>query len=169
MWKVIESKDHTTLVEVQSYFGFLVTGWTKVGTPSLEQLNSVGKILARNVHDAGIHKERGARKKYYLEKLKEREDQCEYSLSRMKDSVARDSGECEAGPKHKQSDPVKNSVKLNEACDSSPRGRNHSSYRVTQCQGRHANVHEGSASAQRGGGVVNDLGRFRYIIRTYAN
>ena len=31
--KVIESKDHTTLVEVHSYFGFVVTGWTKFGTP----------------------------------------------------------------------------------------------------------------------------------------
>ena len=106
VWKVIESKDHTTSVEVQRHFGFLVTAWIKVGTPSLEQLNSVSKILNRNVHDAGIDKERGAWKKYYLDKLKEREDNGECSFSRMKDRVARDSEECKADLKHTQSDAV---------------------------------------------------------------
>ena len=38
----------------------------------------------------------GARKKYHLERLKEREDQWEYSFSRMKDRVARESEECKA-------------------------------------------------------------------------
>ena len=104
---MIESKDHTTLVEVQSYFGFLITTWTKVGTPSLEQLNSANKILDRNVHDAGIDKERGAWREYYLEKLKEREDRCESSLSRMKDGVACGSEEWKADLKHEQSAAVK--------------------------------------------------------------
>ena len=58
------------------------------------------------MHDADIDKERGAWKNYYLERFKEREDQCEYSLSRMKDRVARDSGECKADLKRKQSDAV---------------------------------------------------------------
>ena len=106
VWKVIESKDHTTVVEVQSYVGFVITAWTKVGTPSLQQLHSVSKVLYRIVHNTGIDKERGAWKKYYLERLREREDQCEYSLSRMKDRVARDSGECKADLKRKQSDAV---------------------------------------------------------------
>ena len=44
MRKVIERKDHTTLVEVQSYVGFVITPWTNIGTPSLQQLNSARKI-----------------------------------------------------------------------------------------------------------------------------
>ena len=107
MWKVIESKDHTTLVGVESYFAFVVAAWTKVGTPSLQQLNSVSKVFDRNVHNAGINKERGAWKKCYLGMLKEREDKCEYILSRMKDRVARDSEEYKADLKRKQSDAVK--------------------------------------------------------------
>ena len=107
VWKIFESKDHTTLVKVQIYFGFLATAWTKVGAPSLEQLNSASNILDRNVHDAGMDKERGAWKKYYIEKLKKREDQREYRLSRMKDRVARGREECKADLKHKQSEAIK--------------------------------------------------------------
>ena len=59
VWKVIESKDHTTLVEVQSYFGFVVTTWTKVGTPGSQQLNSVRKFLDRNVHKISASGQRG--------------------------------------------------------------------------------------------------------------
>ena len=45
MRKVIERKDHTTLVEVQSYVGFVITPWTNIGTPSLQQLNSARKSV----------------------------------------------------------------------------------------------------------------------------
>ena len=54
-----EIKDHTTLVEIQNYAGFVVTTWTKVGTPSRQQLHSVCIVLDRNVHSAGIDKDRG--------------------------------------------------------------------------------------------------------------
>ena len=80
MWKVIESKDHTTLVGVESYFAFVVAAWTKVGTPSLQQLNSVSKVFDRNVHNAGINKERGAWKKCYLGMLKERTNANTFSV-----------------------------------------------------------------------------------------
>ena len=52
-------------------------------------------------------RERGAWKKYYLETLKEREDQCKYSLSRMKDRFERGREECMADLKRTQSDAVK--------------------------------------------------------------
>ena len=54
VWKVIESKDHSTFVEVQSYFGFIVTAWTKADTPTLQQHNSVSRILDSNMHNASI-------------------------------------------------------------------------------------------------------------------
>ena len=54
-----EIKDHTTLVEIQNYVGFVVTTWTKVGTPSRQQLHSVRNVLDRNVHSAGIDKDLG--------------------------------------------------------------------------------------------------------------
>ena len=59
------------------------------------------------MHDADIDKERGAWKNYYLERFKEREDQCEYSLSRMIDWGARENEECKADLKRKHSDALK--------------------------------------------------------------
>ena len=68
--KVIASNDHTTSVEVQSYFGFVVTAWTKVGTLTLQQLKSVSKVFDRNVHNGGIDKKPGAWRQYFFERLR---------------------------------------------------------------------------------------------------
>lgn len=41
VWAVAESKNLDTSLKASSFFGFVVTWWTKVGTPSLNQ-NLVG-------------------------------------------------------------------------------------------------------------------------------
>lgn len=82
MWDVVESKDHGTLVEAQSFFGFLQTTWTEVGTPSLDKLITSRNTLDSNVRASAIKNERGQWKKYHLAKLEESGNECRHNVKR---------------------------------------------------------------------------------------
>ena len=64
---------------------------------------SARKLLDSKVQAKGVGRERGAWKKYYLEKLKEQEDECRRSLSRTKARLERENEACLVELAHKQS------------------------------------------------------------------
>ena len=59
VWEGIESKGHGTLVNAQSFFGFLTTAWTKVGTPSSDQLISASITFDSNVRATPVRENGG--------------------------------------------------------------------------------------------------------------
>ena len=65
VWEIVESNDNHAIVETQSFFGFVHTTWTKVGTPSLDQLVAVRKTLDNHVHATGIDIKWDAWKRFY--------------------------------------------------------------------------------------------------------
>ena len=90
VWNVIERGECDDLVEAQRFFEFLTRAWAKAATPSLDQIVSAGKRLDINVQAKGVDRERGAWKKYYLEKLKSRKTNASAVLVvRRRDSKAR--------------------------------------------------------------------------------
>ena len=101
-----ESKNHDALLEAQSFFHFAFTAWTKVGTPSVYQLNTVGKAIDSNVHLTGLDSDRGAWRRFYEKNTTEMEDECRRSLIGTKDSLARDHEECTTHLKRKQSNAI---------------------------------------------------------------
>ena len=103
--KAVDSNDQNIFLQAQSLFGFGHTAWTKIGTPSLDQLIAVRKTLENNAH-ATENIERVAWKMFYKKKLKEREDKCFDSLRKTKDRLERDNEEWLAGLKHKQSEAI---------------------------------------------------------------
>ena len=90
-------------MEAQRFFEFLTSAWAKAATPSLDQIVSARKLLDSNVQAEGVDREREAWKKYYLEKLKEQEDECEHSLSRTKPRLERENEARLVQLTHKQS------------------------------------------------------------------
>ena len=90
-------------MEAQRFFEFLISAWAKPATPSLDQMVSARKLLDSNVQAKEVDRERGAWKKYYLEKLMEQEDECERSLSCTKAGLERENEACLVEHTHKQS------------------------------------------------------------------
>ena len=99
---VIEREEYEDLMEAQRFFEFLTGTWAKAATTSLDQIVSA-RTLDSNVQAEGVDYERGAWKKYYLDKLKKQEDECRHSLSRTKARLERENKECLAELTHKQS------------------------------------------------------------------
>ena len=62
--------------------------------PKLDQMVSARKLLDSNVQAKGVDRERGAWKNYYLEKLKEQDDECKRSLGRTKARLERENEAC---------------------------------------------------------------------------
>lgn len=100
-----ENKEHGTFLDAQSFFGFVVTAWTKVRTPTLDQLNAVRKIIDSNVYSTGIDSERGAWRRFD-EKNTTKMDESQLKLIRTKNRLARDHEECTTRLKRKQSDAI---------------------------------------------------------------
>ena len=94
VWNVIERGEYDDLVEAQRFFEFLTSAWAKAAAPSLDQMISARKRLDGNVQAMEVDGERGAWKKYYLEKLKEQEDEFKRSLGRTKARLEREDEPC---------------------------------------------------------------------------
>ena len=72
VWNVIERGKYEDLMEAQRFCAFLISAWAKAVTPSSHQMVSARKFLDSNVQAKEFDRERGAWKKYYLEKLRSR-------------------------------------------------------------------------------------------------
>eukprot|EP00904_Undaria_pinnatifida_P003025 jgi/Undpi1/12723/HiC_scaffold_6.g02391.m1 len=49
VWKVVESRDHESLVRAQLYFEFLYRAWVEMCKPSWGQVTAAKEILDKNV------------------------------------------------------------------------------------------------------------------------
>ena len=76
-------------MEAQRVLDFLTGAWAKASTASLDQMVSARNPLDSKVQAEGVDRERGAWKKYYQKKLKEKEDECRRSLRRTKTRLER--------------------------------------------------------------------------------
>ena len=97
-WNVIERGQYDDLVEAQRFFEFLTRACVKAATPSLDQMVSARQLLDRNVQAKGVDRERGAWKKYYLEK---QEDECKRRLGHTKARLERENEACLVELTHK--------------------------------------------------------------------
>ena len=103
VWNAIERGEYEDLMEAQRFFEFLTSACAKAATPSLDQMVSTRKLLDSNVQAKGVDRKRGARKTYYLETLKEQEDECRRSISRTNARLERENEACLLELAHKQS------------------------------------------------------------------
>ena len=64
MSEVVQDKDHETLFEAQRVFSFLISAWTKVDNPSVDQMISATKNLDSKVQATRVYSETGAWKRF---------------------------------------------------------------------------------------------------------
>ena len=77
-------------MESQLFVELRTSAWDKDATQSVNQMVSARSLLDSNVQAKRFDQERGAWKKYFLEKLKEQEDECGRRLSRTKATLERE-------------------------------------------------------------------------------
>ena len=101
VWKAIENGECEDLMEAHRLFVCLPAHGTKLPPQNIDQMVSARTLFDSNVQAEKVDHEREAWKKYYLEKLKEQEDECGRSLSRRKARLERENEACPVEISHK--------------------------------------------------------------------